>query len=153
MPFYIKKLGECGIKSPLLEKFKLHNMNFVSDAKRMLYNVMLENEDASSIDVDKTFELAGPREYLYFNPEDTKSAIVTCGGLCPGLNDVIRSIVMESWYRYGSKNILGIRYGYSGLNPDAKFSPIELTPDTVRAIHMVRSWDHPVAALETWRCL
>ena len=136
MPFTIKKLGEAQIKSPLLEKFKLNEMNFVRDSKRMLYNVMLENEDRSGIDINQTFELAGPREYLYFNPEETKSAIVTCGGLCPGLNDVIRSIVMESWYRYGAKNILGIRYGYSGLNPDTKFAPIELTPDMVRAIHM-----------------
>ena len=109
MPFTINKLGDCKIKSPLLEKFKLNNMNFVRDSKRMLYNVMLDNDNAEIIDIDKTFELAGPREYLYFVPEETRSAIVTCGGLCFGLNDVIRSIVMESWYRYGAKNILGIR--------------------------------------------
>lgn len=136
MPFNIKTLGEPKIKSPLLEKFKLNDMNFVRDEKRMLYNVMLENGDTSCFDSDKTFELAGPREYIYFNPEKTRSAIVTCGGLCPGLNDVIRSLVMESWYRYGSKNILGIRYGYSGLHPDTQFAPIELNPDVVRAIHM-----------------
>jgi len=136
MAYTIKKLGECKIKSPLLEKFKLNDMNFVRDEKRMLYNVMLEKDNVSSIDIEKTFELAGPREYLYFNPEETKSAVVTCGGLCPGLNDVIRSIVMESWYRYGAKNILGIRYGYSGLHPDTQFAPIELNPDIVRAIHM-----------------
>jgi len=136
MSYSIKQLGESKIKSPLLEKFKLNDMNFVRDSKRMLYNVMLEKEDASSIDIEKTFELAGPREYLYFNPEEIRSAIVTCGGLCPGLNDVIRSIVMESWYRYGTKNILGIRYGYSGLHPDTQFPPIDLNPDTVQAIHM-----------------
>jgi 6-phosphofructokinase 1 len=136
MPYNVKKLGECKIKSPLIEKFKLNEMNFVRDSKRMLFNVMLETEDISSIDVDHTFELAGPREYIHFRPEETKSAIVTCGGLCPGLNDVIRSLVMESWYRYGAKNILGIRYGYSGLHPDTKFEPIQLTPDIVRSIHM-----------------
>lgn len=136
MPFIIKTLGEGKIISPLREKFKLNDMNFVRDEKRMLYNVMLDNGDNCRIDMDKTFELAGPRENLYFNPEETRSAIVTCGGLCPGLNDVIRSIVMESWYRYGAKNILGIRYGYSGLHPDTKFKPVDLTPDEVRAIHM-----------------
>ncbi len=136
MPFMIKNLGERKIISPLLEKFKLNAMNFVRDEKRMLFNVMLEKGDTSKIDVEHTFELAGPREYLYFKPEETKSAIVTCGGLCPGLNDVIRSIVMESWYRYGSTNILGIKYGYSGLKKDTKFAPIILTPEVVRSIHM-----------------
>ncbi len=136
MPFVIKNLGERKIISPLLEKFKLNAMNFVRDEKRMLFNVMLESGDTSKIDVDHTFELAGPREYIYFNPEKITSAIVTCGGLCPGLNDVIRSIVMESWYRYGSRNILGIKYGFSGLKADARFVPIKLTPDIVRSIHM-----------------
>lgn len=137
MPFTIKRLGTPEKKSPLLDKFILNDMNFVRDDKRMLYNVMLEQNDSEhTVDFDKTFELAGPREYLYFNPENTRSAIVTCGGLCPGLNDVIRSIVMESWYRYGARDILGIRYGYSGLKPDAQFAPVVLNPDYVRAIHM-----------------
>ncbi len=136
MPFKIKKLGEAKVKSPLLEKFKLNDMNFVRDAKRMLYNVMLETDSPSTVDVERTFELAGPREYLYFQPSEVRSAVVTCGGLCPGLNDVIRSIVMESWYRYGAKYIMGIRYGYSGLHPDSKFAPIILTPDLVQSIHM-----------------
>jgi len=136
MPFIIKKLGETKIKSPLLEKFKLNAMNFVRDEKRMLFNVMLENGDRSKIDVDRTFELAGPREYIHFKPEETRSAVVTCGGLCPGLNDVIRSIVMESWYRYGATDILGVRYGYNGLRKDTKFEPIILTPEVVRSIHM-----------------
>ena len=35
---------------------------------------------------------AGPREKIYFKPEQVKAAIVTCGGLCPGLNDVIRQV-------------------------------------------------------------
>jgi 6-phosphofructokinase 1 len=111
-------------------------MNFVRDERRMLYNVMLENQDASTVDTELTFELAGPREYLYFNPEKVTSAVVTCGGLCPGLNDVIRSIVMESYYRYGAKKIYGIRYGYNGLNPAKGYEPIELKPDVIRDIHM-----------------
>lgn len=136
MPLTINQLGERKIKSPLLETFKLNDMNFVRDERRMLYNVMLENQDASTIDTELTFELAGPREYLYFNPENVTSAIVTCGGLCPGLNDVIRSIVMESYYRYNAKKIYGIRYGYNGLNPAKGYDPIELKPDIVRDIHM-----------------
>lgn len=136
MPLTIQQLGERKIKSPLLEKFHLNDMNFVRDDKRMLYNVMMENRNPSSIDSELTFELAGPREYIYFNPEEITSAIVTCGGLCPGLNDVIRSVVMESYYRYGAKKIYGIRYGYNGLNPAKGYEPVELKPDIVRDIHM-----------------
>ncbi len=136
MPLTIQQLGERKIKSPLLEKFNLNDMNFVRDEKRMLYNVMMENREPSSIDSELTFELAGPREYIYFNSEEITSAIVTCGGLCPGLNDVIRSVVMESYYRYGAKKIYGIRYGYNGLNPAKGYEPIELKPDIVRDIHM-----------------
>lgn len=136
MPLTIKQIGERKIKSPLIDKFNLNDMNFVKDEKRMLYNVMLVNQDASTIDSELTFELAGPRETLHFEPENVTSAIVTCGGLCPGLNDVIRSIVMESYYRYGAKKIYGIRYGYNGLNPAKGYAPLELTPDLVRDIHM-----------------
>lgn len=136
MPFTIKYLGECRIKSPLVDKFELNNMNFVRDDKRMLYNVMLESSRSEKIDTDQTFELAGPREYIYYNPEKIRSAIVTCGGLCPGLNDVIRSIVMESYYRYNSSDIIGIRYGYNGLNPAKGLEPVPLDPEAVRSIHM-----------------
>ena len=136
MPFTIKQLGERRFTSPLIEKFQLNNMNFVKDEKRMLYNVMLMDMDSSTIDTEKTFELAGPREELYFEPENVTSAIVTCGGLCPGLNSVIRSIVMESYYRYGAKKIYGIRYGYNGLNPAKGYTPVGLTPDIVQDIHM-----------------
>ncbi len=136
MSFTIKNLEGRQLKSPLLDKFNINEMNFVRDNKRMIYNVMIDNNDPSRSDFSETFELAGPREYLHFDPATTRSAIVTCGGLCPGLNSVIRSVVMESWYRYGSKDILGIRYGYNGLNPAKGYDPIPLTPDEVQAIHM-----------------
>ena len=135
MPFTIKTIGEPKFRSPLLDKFKHNDMNFADDHRRMFYNVMLEDFKPDTIDLTRTFELAGAREYLYFDPEKTKSAIVTCGGLSPGLNDVIRSIVMESWYRYGAKDILGIMYGYSGLHPDTKFKPLILEPELVKEIH------------------
>ena len=64
------------------------------------------------------FESAGPRRKIFFKPEDTTCAIVTCGGLCPGLNDVIRSIVMQAYYRYKVPRTLGIAYGFEGLIPD-----------------------------------
>lgn len=81
-----------------------------------------------------TFERAGPREYITGDPSLMTAAIVTCGGLCPGLNDVIRGLVMSLSHHYNVKKILGIRYGYSGLAPDGH-PPIELTPNLVEDIH------------------
>ncbi len=79
-------------------------------------------------------EPAGPRKNIFFNPAQTKAAIVTCGGLCPGINDVIRSVTMTLFYRYGVKNILGIKYGLRGLNPAYGENPVNLTPDYVKDI-------------------
>jgi len=79
-------------------------------------------------------EPAGPRQKIYFDPEKTKAAIVTCGGLCPGINDVIRSLTMTLSYRYGVNAILGIKYGLRGLNPSYGDKPMALTPDFVKDI-------------------
>ena len=82
-----------------------------------------------------TFEMAGPRERLFFDPPRTTAGIVTCGGLCPGLNDVIRSLVMELTHRYGVNNVYGFRYGYEGLIPRYGHTPMVLKPDSMDAIH------------------
>ncbi len=81
------------------------------------------------------FEVAGPRSKTYFDPTNTKCAIVTCGGLCPGLNDVIRSIVMACYHTYGITSVLGIRYGLEGFIPKYKHKVLELTPSLVSEIH------------------
>jgi 6-phosphofructokinase 1 len=81
------------------------------------------------------FEKAGPRQKLFFEPRQTRAAIVTCGGLCPGLNNVIRSVVRELVRSYGVTSILGIRGGYRGLDPERGKPPIELTDDLVEDIH------------------
>jgi 6-phosphofructokinase 1 len=82
-----------------------------------------------------SFELAGPREKLFFDPSVTRAGIVTCGGLCPGLNNVIRSIFLELYYLYGVKDVLGFKCGYKGLDPASGLEPIALTPDIVDKIH------------------
>lgn len=82
-----------------------------------------------------SFEKAGPRERIYFDPKKVTAAIVTCGGLCPGLNSVIRSMVMELHHGYGVRRILGVRYGYEGLNPAVGLAPLELEPKSVESIH------------------
>ena len=81
------------------------------------------------------FELAGPRERLFFDPAHTRAGIVTCGGLCPGLNDVIRSIFLELQHGYGVREVLGFRGGYQGLDPSVSPDPIALTPAIVSSIH------------------
>jgi len=84
-----------------------------------------------------SFELAGPREKIFFNPGQTSAAIVTCGGLCPGLNNVIRSLVMTLHYRYGVNKIFGIKYGYRGFIPKFHHGVVELEPKIVEEIHKV----------------
>jgi 6-phosphofructokinase 1 len=81
------------------------------------------------------FELAGPREKLFFDPKQTRAGIVTCGGLCPGLNDVIRSLFLELSHAYGVKEVLGFRGGYQGLDPARNVEPIVLTAEFVDDIH------------------
>ena len=128
--FSIKNLGERHIKSPLSIG------NFTNDKKKLLFNS--HSDDFSSF-TDKegkplSLELAGPREKIFFDPHHTRAAIVTCGGLCPGINDVIRSITMTLFHRYGVNDIFGVKYGLRGLNPIYKHELIKLTPEIVKDI-------------------
>jgi 6-phosphofructokinase 1 len=131
----IQVLGSPAVASPLP---LAHDSGespgaFVPDEARVRYQ--LETSSGRDLPADVFFEKAGPRERLFFEPRETKAAIVTCGGVCPGLNNVIRSAVMEFYYNYGVQQVLGIRYGYAGLNPKTGLSPIELTPKFVSDIH------------------
>jgi len=92
-------------------------------------------EKLKSLDDIKYFELAGPREKLFFNPKEVTVGIVTCGGLCPGLNDVIRALTFCALESYGVKRVLGFKYGYEGLVAKYYHYPIELTTDNTDEIH------------------
>ena len=132
--FEIKALGSCKFVSPL----KKFTEVFVPDAERILYNPSLSAfKTAASHGMEDpiSIELAGPREKIFFEPSKTKAAIVTCGGLCPGINNVIRAIVFELHYRYGVQDVLGIRYGYSGFVKN-EYPPVKLTMEMVDDIHM-----------------
>lgn len=94
-----------------------------------------EGESSTNGGVIYEFEPAGPREKLYFDPSKTKCAVVTCGGLCPGINDVIRAIVMTAHHSYGVASVVGIRYGLQGFIPKYGHSLMELKPDKVANIH------------------
>ncbi|MEO9892250.1 ATP-dependent 6-phosphofructokinase [Aurantibacter sp.] len=137
--FTIISLGEALIKSPLgLSKIQGDNIyNFIPDDERVLNNLSLKgfNKSKEENSDPVCFEKAGPRENLFFEPKNVRAAIVTCGGLCPGINNVIRSIVMALHYFYGVEDIIGIPYGYEGLNPEKERGFIQLTPDKVKDIH------------------
>ena len=129
--FAISKLGECRIPSPM------KGVHFVSDDEQVLYHGNVKEVEAIIKD-GKTpphFEMAGPREKIYFDPSKLKCGIVTCGGLCPGLNDVIRAIVLSLHYHYGVRTVFGFRYGYEGLTYRYGHDPLELTPEAVDDIH------------------
>ncbi len=133
--YTIENLGKREHLSPLVGKFYAME-TFVNDSIRVRHDpFIIVNEKKDVVETGMNFELAGPREYNYFNPTSMRSAIVTCGGLCPGLNDVIRAIVMTSHYHYGSKDVIGIPYGYNGLNPGKGYGFLSLNPDLVKDIH------------------
>jgi len=130
--FNIKSLGERKIPSPHTPGY------FTDDDKRILFNILYQKDFDTLKDKNDhslAVELAGPREMIYFDPSKVKAAIVTCGGLCPGINDVIRAIVMQLHYRYGVKNIVGIRYGFQGFIPEYGHDIMELTPELIKDIH------------------
>ena len=121
----ITTLGEPLFNSPLA--------SHVSDKARVLFNVVVDPDEPPTEEL--LFELAGPREKIFFDPKKTRAGIVTCGGLCPGLNNVIRSLVLELHHDYGVREILGFVDGYQGLDPWRGSEPIPLTPEFVEDIH------------------
>ncbi len=133
--FIVRTVGPAHIPSPtgLSVVNGDSSGNYVPDEARVRYQA--EYYPGQEKLAGLLFEKSGPREQIYFNPAKTKAAIVTCGGLCPGLNNVIRSIVLELYHNYGVKEILGIRYGYQGLNPAKGKPTIDLSSSFVKDIH------------------
>ena len=132
--FTIESLGPAKLNSPIRMSKRGGDglADYVSDSDRILYSIETEQVNGESKLVQSdTLELAGPREKIYFNPAHVHAAICTCGGLCPGLNNVIRSVVRCFWYRYGVRRISGIQYGYLGLLENSPWPVIPLDPDVV----------------------
>ena len=139
--FLVLSLGKGKVISPLKNKQRADSpvYKFVDDSDRILYDVSVENftKCKETGEIPVSFEKAGPKETIFFEPAKTKVGIVTCGGLCPGLNNVIRSLVNELYYRYGISRVLGIKYGYEGLVSKYNHPVIELTPQIVSYIHLI----------------
>ncbi|KAI4386986.1 hypothetical protein MLD38_004855 [Melastoma candidum] len=102
------------------------------------YFVNMDDTVAQKIVIQKDsprgthFRRAGPRQKVYFDADDVHACIVTCGGLCPGLNTVIREIVCGLHHMYGVSRVLGIEGGYRGFYAR---NTIMLTPKVVNDIH------------------
>jgi 6-phosphofructokinase 1 len=133
LDFTIARLGECRFPSPL------SNVRFTHDGERVLYHSRLEDMKAWTAEGadPPSMEAAGPREKLFFDPAQLACGIVTCGGLCPGLNDVIRSIVLSLYRHYNVNKVYGFRFGYEGLVRRQGHEPLKLTPDTINRIHEI----------------
>ena len=128
----IPTVGEAKIANPI--EFG----RFVEDDVDVLVNITRRRVEQGNRKKEPRrvyFEAAGPREKIYFDPSKTKCAVVTCGGLCPGLNDVIRAIVMTAHHEYKVPSVLGIQYGLAGFVPEHGYDVIDLTPSFVSRIH------------------
>ena len=131
LDFTIATLGECRFPSPM------SGVRFARDEERVLFHSTLEEINAwlSAGAAPPAMESAGPRRMLFADPATLTCGIVTCGGLCPGVNNVIRSIVLSLSRHYGVNKVYGFRFGYEGLVRRIGHQPLELTPESVHRIH------------------
>lgn len=135
----VKSLGACRVDSPLLPLLEKRRRSYynVDESDRVLFDdtasALLER--GGTLDQVPGFEPAGPRRKIYFDPSKTRAGIVTCGGLCPGFNDVIRALVMELHFAYGVRRIHGFCNGYQGFIPKYQRPVLELTPQSVSRIN------------------
>jgi 6-phosphofructokinase 1 len=133
----IKELGPCQFESPLKSRLGASVLHPVGDADRVLLDDRRATLNESLVPPSElpSFELAGPRDRIFFDPATVRAGIVTCGGLCPGINNVIRGLVLELTHAYGVKDIYGFRYGFEGMVTRLDRPPVHLTPEGVADIH------------------
>ena len=134
----IPVLGRANIISPIKRQGRSSQRQhcFISEDSRIIVDIQTEyvQDAVKTGQTLLSFEQAGPREMIYFDPSKLKCAVVTCGGLCPGLNDIIRAIVLELYHIYSVKTIYGIRHGLQGFIPEYGHDILDLNPATVSGI-------------------
>jgi 6-phosphofructokinase 1 len=134
---WIRRVGEPTRRSPMVRLLhgRASSPHYVHESDRVLLDDTVGSAVAHQCAVGDlpSMEPGGPREYIYFDPPRTRAAIVTCGGLCPGLNNVIRGLVLELADNYGVTEVLGFRDGFRGLAGES--APVQLTRDVVADIH------------------
>ncbi len=133
--FAIATLGTARITSPMAEMLESRRTteHYVNEGDRILYDDTLNGVNSRGGE-PPSMEPGGPRTKIFFDPSKTRVAIVTCGGLCPGLNDVIAGLVRTLTYHYQVKRIVGIRNGYQGFVAAYGYDVVDLTPESVRDI-------------------
>jgi 6-phosphofructokinase 1 len=129
----IPTLGPCIYTSPLARVGAISAPIKEDATDRILYHSHLL-EDGRDVSTP-SYEEAGPREKIFFEPARTTVGIVTCGGLCPGLNDIIRGLVNRCHLQYGVSRTYGFRYGYEGLVQRYGHTPLLLRPSSVEQAH------------------
>ena len=129
--FEIQKLGEATHANPSSQEI------FIEDSERIIFSSQVKNlnHQLKTCKNLPAFEKAGARKKIFHHPESTRAAIITCGGLCPGLNNVIKGLVNVLEQDYGVKEIIGIRYGYKGLTEKSNHEPMQLNSSVVDQIH------------------
>jgi len=135
----VSSLGPCAYPSPLGSYVAGRETNeyFVSEDDRVLYDdtISLLRRRGEPLETCPSFEPGGPRPQIFHDPATTHVGVVTCGGLCPGLNDVIRAVTLELYTHYGVTQVTGFRNGYAGFDPAHGFEPVDLTPALVGSIN------------------
>jgi 6-phosphofructokinase 1 len=136
----VRQLGECRHESALAKYVggRQTNDHYVEESDRVLFDDTMQLLQAHGVPLAEvpTLEPGGPRRKVFHPPGATRAGIVTCGGLCPGLNDVIRGLVMELKTHYGVSDVIGFRNGYAGLVAANGWEPMELTAERVSKINM-----------------
>ena len=131
----IKNLGPCRYESPVASRLGPGALHDVGRAERVLLDDRASRVVLGAGPALPTFELAGPRNRVFFEPDKLRCGIVTCGGLCPGINNVVRGLVLELTHAYGVKEIFGFRYGFEGMVARYGHVPLRLEPEMVASIH------------------
>ncbi|TNM67676.1 ATP-dependent 6-phosphofructokinase [Streptomyces sp. NP160] len=137
-PWQISTLGAARLDSPLapLIEARERSENYVDESDLVLVDDVLSTASERGVPVEQLpgLEPGGPRRKIFFDPSKLRVGIVTCGGLCPGLNNVVRGLVLELWHQYGVRRVHGFRNGYEGFVASYGHEVVDLTPESVRGI-------------------
>jgi len=114
------------------------NMNFLNPDEFVSGHIIINDSKKASRkkEISEGCVRANACRDIWWEPSEVKAAIVTCGGLCPGLNSIIREVTNSLYSDYGVDHVVGVQAGYNGLADPDNFIPVELTPESVREIHM-----------------
>ena len=141
--FMPDRLAGTNYENPLLhivddqfkDQMKSDETHPTGGAKYIAFDPLMDI-NTRTLESKLAIQKAQVRSRLHFNPSNTNVGIVTCGGLCPGLNDVVRAITHACLSNYGVRRVYGFRYGFWGLSKAGRSSVVELTRTVVSDLHV-----------------